>query len=382
MVSTTPGGDGHAPHRFQALDSLRGVAALIVAVEHLGARGPVLGHRFFWLGSIWVDFFFVLSGFVIAAAYGERLAQGFPVRRFLWLRAGRVWPVHLAVLLAYLSIELAVWLSGSAALTGRAAFAAGRAPGDFAVQVLLLQAVIPAAIMTWSIPSWSISVEMLLYGLAALGWRALGRTWWIAGLALALLAGWLLTRPELVGGYHKLLRGLCGFGLGVAAWQVWTLLEPWLQRRSAAVPGLAEGVLATGLVAAILRWGFLPFTLAFDLLFALAVLVFAAQRGWLSRLLLARPCVWLGTISYSLYLVHPLAESLTMRALVRGAGMIGLDAGFAALSGSNRPALLGTYADLAALAALLTAVAAAALCYRLIEQPCREWSRRIAPRIG
>lgn len=374
-----------APHRFQALDSLRGVAALIVAIEHLGAQGPVLGHRFFWLGSLWVDFFFVLSGFVIASAYGERLLAGYPPRRFLWLRVGRIWPVHLIVLLAYLSIELFVWASGSAALTGRAAFGATRGPEDFAVQLLLLQALVPAAIMTWSIQSWSISVEMLLYVLAALGWRRLGRGWWVASLGIALLAGWLMTRPELIGGYHKLLRGLCGFGLGVGVWRAWTWLEPWARKPAGTALSAAELGLSALLVWAILRAGFLPFTLGFDLLFALLVLVFAAQRGVVSRLLLGWPFVWLGAVSYSLYMVHTLAESAAMSALVRLAGALGWQGLFVAGTGANRPALsgaLGLYADLAGLAALLVAVLAAGVMYALVERPLREWSRRIAPRIG
>lgn len=382
MVVSAEGGSGPAPHHFQALDSWRGIAALIVAIEHLAAQGPVLGHRFFWLGSIWVDFFFVLSGFIIAAAYGDRLAQGYPARRFLWLRLGRIWPVHAVVLLAYLGIELLVWLSGSAAITGRTAFAGTRAPGDFAIQLVLLQAVFPAAIMTWSIPSWSISVEMLLYALAALGWRRLGRGGWLAGLVLACIAGWLLTRPDLVGGYHKLLRGISGFGLGMAARQLWTRLGPWLRRQGAERMGLAELALTLAMIGAILRWGFLPFTLGFDLLFALAVLVFAAERGIISRLLLTRPLAGLGTISYSLYLVHSQVETAVTQAIARGAGLLGLGGSFVSAPGSNRPALTGPYADLAALVAVLAAVAAAALCYRLIEHPCRAWSRRIAPRIG
>lgn len=374
-----------APHRFQALDSLRGVAALIVAIQHLGAQGPVLGHRFFWLGSLWVDFFFVLSGFVIASAYGERLLTGYPPRRFLWLRAGRIWPVHLVVLLAYLGIELIVWVSGSATLTGRPAFAFTRSPGDFAVQLLLLQALVPTAIMTWSVQSWSISVEMFLYVLAALGWRRLGRGWWLASLGTALMAGWLMTRPEWIGGYHKLLRGLCGFGLGVVAWRAWTWLEPWARKSAGAAMSTAELGLSALLVWVILRAGFLPFTLGFDLLFAVLVLVFAPQRGMVSRVLLWRPFVWLGAVSYSLYMVHPLAESAAMSAMAWLAGGLGWQGLFVAGASANRPALsgaLGLYADLGGLAALLVAVLAAGAMYALVERPLREWSRRIAPRIG
>lgn len=373
------------PHRFQALDSLRGVAALIVAIEHLGAQGPVLGHRFFFLGSLWVDFFFVLSGFVIASAYGERLVAGFPARRFVWLRLGRIWPVHALVLAAYLGIELAVWLSGSAALTGREAFGLERGPGDFALQVLLLQALVPGAIMVWSIASWSIAVELVLYLLAAWCWRPLGRGWWLASLGAGLAAGLALQFPEQLGGYHKLVRGLCGFGLGTGCWIAWQRWHGLARRGAGVVWSLAELGIAALVGWTILRFGYAGSFLAYDLLFAAMVLIFACQRGALSILLLTRPWVALGTWSYSLYLVHALAESATMTVLARLGAGLGWGWAFTRGSAPNRPAVaaeLGFYADLAGLAALLASVAAAWAIYRLVEQPMRDRSRAFAPRIG
>jgi len=87
--SNLPGGG-----RFVALDSLRGIAALGVAVYHLQGRGqlPVQSGSdlfalpFFANGYLFVDFFFVLSGFVIAAAYGQRLATGLSIRKYMFLR--------------------------------------------------------------------------------------------------------------------------------------------------------------------------------------------------------------------------------------------------------------------------------------------------------
>lgn len=50
---------------------------------------------------LFVDFFFVLSGFVIASTYQERIAGGFSVWRFMLLRLGRLYPLHIAVLVAF-----------------------------------------------------------------------------------------------------------------------------------------------------------------------------------------------------------------------------------------------------------------------------------------
>jgi peptidoglycan/LPS O-acetylase OafA/YrhL len=66
---------GEAKHKYEVLDGLRGVAALCVVMFHIGELvTPDTAHNPFRHTHLAVDFFFVLSGFVIAHAYGERLA--------------------------------------------------------------------------------------------------------------------------------------------------------------------------------------------------------------------------------------------------------------------------------------------------------------------
>ena len=385
MVAAVPDGNPAGGARFEALDSLRGVAALAVAAEHLNAQGPVFGHAFFRSGWLFVDFFFVLSGFVIAAAYGERLRGGFPALRFLWLRVGRIWPMHIVVLIAYLAIELIALAQGGSGLTGRTAFAPERAVSALLVQVLLLQALYTPAMYAWSLQSWSVAVEMVLYALAAIGWRALGRWWWLAGVVFALGAGVLMEFPQQVGLYHKLLRGLCGFGLGAGVFAVWRRLALRLVAAPRAIMTLAEIALCLGVFALLTAYDNGVPIIACDGLFALAVLVFAAERGRVSGLLLTPPLMLGGLLSYSLYMVHPLVESLTMTGLRRIAALAGWGDAFIPVAGNNRPAIgagYGLLADGAALIALACALAAAWAGHRLIEKPARDWSRRIAPRIG
>ena len=86
--------------RFVALDSWRGLAALGVAAYHLEGGGILFDGPPITNMNSFVDFFFVLSGFVLAAAYGERLVQRFPIGRYMLLRLGRVYPLHLVMVLA------------------------------------------------------------------------------------------------------------------------------------------------------------------------------------------------------------------------------------------------------------------------------------------
>src|SRR5258708_32734760 len=92
--------------RFQALDGWRGIAALWVALYHSPFYGHLYGVPLVRNAYLFVDLFFVLSGFVISHAYADRLGDGKAVLVFLIRRFGRLWPLHAAVLSAFVGIEL------------------------------------------------------------------------------------------------------------------------------------------------------------------------------------------------------------------------------------------------------------------------------------
>src|SRR5216683_6021851 len=99
---------------FIALDSLRGICASIVAFFHVDGDAfiktiPVVAN-----GFLFVDFFFVLSGFVIAASYGRKIVDGYSIGKFMFLRLGRLYPLHAFMLLAYLCIAIYKHLQGGA----------------------------------------------------------------------------------------------------------------------------------------------------------------------------------------------------------------------------------------------------------------------------
>jgi len=83
---------------FEAMNGIRGVAALVVVIDHCSTvrwfTGEVAG-RFIDYGPLAVDLFFVMSGFVIAHAYEDRLAQGLTTRNFLLTRLVRLYPLYI-----------------------------------------------------------------------------------------------------------------------------------------------------------------------------------------------------------------------------------------------------------------------------------------------
>ncbi len=90
-------------HRFVVLDALRGIAALFVVAFHLpGQRTSPLSAQ----GPLAVDFFFCLSGFVIAFSYETRLASNVSFKDFAIVRLIRLYPIYAAGSLLGLSVEV------------------------------------------------------------------------------------------------------------------------------------------------------------------------------------------------------------------------------------------------------------------------------------
>jgi peptidoglycan/LPS O-acetylase OafA/YrhL len=89
IQNSTPG--VQIRQRFDVLDGLRGIAAILVMLLHYAAHNGLA-----WFAGAWicVDLFFILSGFVIAHSYGKKIASGLPFRDFLILRIIRLAPLY------------------------------------------------------------------------------------------------------------------------------------------------------------------------------------------------------------------------------------------------------------------------------------------------
>lgn len=365
--------------RFAALDSLRGIAALGVALHHIEAVNGPAGWRLFSHGGLFVDFFFVLSGFVIAAAYGERLAQGFSLARYAVLRIGRVWPLHAAMVLVGLGLEVAAWAFGSQGLSAYAPFSGTHSLGHAFTSFLLLDGYFPDRTNFYSGAGWSISVELLLYALAALAFR--GGKWGIAALMAAGSLGLALHLAglDLPGLTTMVQRGLAGFALGTACW--------FIHRRFAArlrAASLIEGLALAGLLLAIVLADSPTDAALVIVPAALVVLVFAREQGAVSRVLRTAPFEWLGRISYSIYMVHAMIQARIMDLLLLASRGAEVPYAIYDLSGAVpvKRMLLGPLEATLVQGAMIGAVLLAAhFAWRWIEEPARQWSRRLAARL-
>lgn len=369
--------------RFEALDSWRGLCALWVVLYHFRAVSHVYDWDWVRHGDLAVDFFFVLSGFVISHAYGGKLVDGADRFRFLIRRFGRLYPLHFATLAAVFLMELGRWgvSQGVGHPIGRPAFTGDTDLLTLPANLALVHAWGFLREFTWNIPSWSISVEWAL----CLAYAALSllRRPFLVVLVLAVggfgVSVWMGTLPAFpFEGHSALARGVYGFFLGVLVYR----LFGFLTARGWALPGWLEWFAPILLALTVLFKGW-QIDAAPTLLFAALVLIFAGQSGPISRLLIRRPFLFLGEISYSIYLVH----YVLVLAVFGAVAVLGATLGFDGIVEQGRfkaqvVAMPGLWAgDAAAVLFVLLTVGVAALTYKLIETPGRLWFNQLARRI-
>jgi len=381
--------------RFQALDGWRGIAALLVVVYHI----PFFGH-FYPIplvrnAYLFVDLFFVLSGFIISRVYADRLGDVRSVVAFLIRRFGRVWPLHAAILAIFVGIEALKFagLCNGLALH-HAPFSSDHGIGAIMANLALLHAFGLYDHLTWNSPSWSISVEFWTY----VAFAAVFFFWPRRSLAVAVSIAVLAPIAILVLSNHSpvadvtydygALRCLFGFSIGHLTHRVFSTRATICSQRWAGSwwPLIAEATAVLGIAGFVTLAGDGAATMAGPLVFATAIYVFAHEGGPISRLLRSKPARRLGDWSYSIYMTHLLVITVLIEvcgAFEKVAGMrllrpvAGIDGELFALAVPHSVVL----ADGLTLICLGFTVAVSALTFRFIEMPGREYFARLADRI-
>ena len=356
---------------IDSLTGVRGVAAVWVALLH-GSRyapiEPVLGRAASnWVSSGWlgVDLFFVLSGFVISYVHQrdfERL-DGATCWRFLKLRLARIYPAHAAATLVLVPIVLsASWLSLYAFTPETRAEYTG--PKLFYSLTLLNGWGIPDSV-GWNTPSWSVRSEWfayLVFPLVAIVLNRMTSPLAHAGLVVAIFAGMMGLSLVAQGGQTympgvslTLLRVGSEFLIGCALFNIHRHLRA----------GLAFDTLALAATAATVVLGVAALPHFFDFLmimaFAVLILGLSLARGPAAALFSTAPSVYLGRISYSVYLVHSTVLMVVNQVLQRV-----LPGGLAD----------GAFLAVFALVYVGGFLAAGHLLYAFVEEPARSYLRR------
>jgi peptidoglycan/LPS O-acetylase OafA/YrhL len=276
------------------LDGLRGVAAIAVVFHHIG--------RFSAHGYLAVDFFFCLSGYVLALAYEKRFAAGLRPLAYIRLRIERLWPM---IILGAI-LGLSVWRLNPNLITINAERPGSFWPG-FVAQVFLIPLVVPPAMFVFNGPQWSLFFEFVVNALHAVffRWLTLPVLVVVAAISILTLGVSSLHRTHLSVGFNEdtfqlgVARAVYGFTLGIIFFR---LRNKWFPR----LPALPFGVVALVLLLLlILPVKLIPIRpmalidLAFIAVILPVVLMFGVKchsHQWIAT--------QLGRMSYPLYAVH------------------------------------------------------------------------------
>lgn len=292
----------HAHTTTRHLDGLRIVAACAVVVLHYSDyfKDQAVG-RFMiehaWHFNLFVDLFFVVSGFVIARQYLDHVGDAASTGRFLWRRIARIYPLHLATLAFYVAVAIALG-SGVARSDNPARYPFSDLPS----QLLLLHA-FDGARLTFNFPSWSLSAEMFCYVLFPVLAAIVARRKALVvalvvlpALANSLYAEFAGTAPWAdwinKGGAF---RALPGFNLGIACYLYRDRIARW-----PAVPG----ALVTALTAFILLGWLLPPMAALVAIYAVALLAIHSDCAGRSTLFSILGFDRWSSLTYSCYMLH------------------------------------------------------------------------------
>lgn len=366
---------------IKALTGLRLFAAIWVVLFHFrpllaqaapdvsSALAPVLNS-----GAQGVDLFFILSGFVLAWNYLDRMGPSWSTRdtlHFLWMRLARVWPVYLVTLhLAALWIIFTLNVGHVPAENADTLTATSYIRQLFLVQ-LWFQPYFDGS--SWDGPAWSISAEWLAYltfGFLALVIFRLARATRARSLLLLAFATtlppvmFLLASGQFYTPWSWLPRILLQFTAGAIACAAVRRLDPSDRTRILAGVG---SIILVGAIIGTLYWldghpipGVIDSGGVVDLMFVPLVVTLAIGAGTLPRLLSVRALVYGGQISFSLYMVHELVHTAWNWAAEQFELL---------LVGPAGPWLLT--------AVLAVTLACSAVLYHVVEEPARHWMRRM-----
>ncbi|MBD1557834.1 acyltransferase [Vibrio sp. S9_S30] len=311
------------------LTPLRGFAALFVVLYHARLvlfpqwKSSIAGYTYFLeRGYIWVDLFFILSGYVMIHVYRNTFKDGVTLtdwRQFMWLRFSRIYPLFLITLLT-----LIAWESFKASegilfyagplmekwnLAGQAPFEGPYNRGDAILSnLLMLQSMETSGGLSWNISSWSLSIEWLVYlcfpAIALTLLKPFGRSYVVPVIALLMVYALVAQSNSLdhTKSAEALIRGASGFMLG--AWMCSNVSHGWMAKCQG---GFWVWAMVVGVVFSMHFRSSSLSLMSTYVFMTLLVGISAVQmkpKQRLIRILDNRVTQFLGDISYSVYLWH------------------------------------------------------------------------------
>jgi peptidoglycan/LPS O-acetylase OafA/YrhL len=322
---------------IKSLTGIRGIAALYVVIFHLVERN-FGGHLddFLTNGYLSVDFFFILSGFIMSMVHNEFSTNGGGnYSHFMFKRFVRIYPVYFFLLIVTLLIVKIA--SGNT-----------ENPVLFLINALLLQSLLG---FNYISSSWSISTELFAYLIFPALLLFISKTKNITPIVILALASLcyisvnntiLEFSVNVSSGWKSILRCLADYSLGVTSYVLFK-------------NGIVINRLTSYVLTAILVYFLMHRHVDVYIIILCAIIIpsLIDSKNFVSKVLSIKPVHYLGQISYSLYLVHSILLNQ-------------LHFVFDKISYGEKTCIFAS------------SIIVSILTFHFVEKPCRNWLTRYA----
>lgn len=290
----------------------RFIAAMFIVILHFAGNLFIVDNEYIVIQRkhlyLGVDYFYVLSGFVMMIAYGDRKVVN---KKDYWInRIARIYPLHLFTLFLTVLVSLLISINYLAYYKFNLT--------SFLLNTFLLQSWIPQHSLSWNVPSWSVSVEMFFYFLFPFVYYFFFRKFSFKITTIVIFLIWVVSQVSMnlyyfsssYGGYDSLdryflyynpLLHVSTFFIGLWFGQFFRNNYQRLSRNydvQIIVLFMLTTVLVYLLDGMFLHNGLLAIP------FALLILLLASNNGKLTEVFNHKCFVYLGEISFALYLLQ------------------------------------------------------------------------------
>ena len=303
----------YTKQHFIALDALRGLAALFVFLYHAPKLTFITNNSFINASVIFVDLFFILSGFVIYHNYKNHIKSLDDTKHFLIKRFKRLYPLHFYTLMVILWFEIFKFFTFNLLPYADISFPENSLKGFF-TNLFLLNSTPLFQGFTWNGVSWSISAEFFCYVLfviVSLFFFKNKIVTFISAITIIILGYFFFFfnygNLQIIEHFNfSFLRAFIGFFLGIIVY----LIKPnvaFNTNKRFLVFSFTEGVVLVVLVYLTSQLSlFKHHYYVYHTLFTVTILVFSYDGGIISKLFSKTIFQRLGLWSYSIYLNHML----------------------------------------------------------------------------
>jgi len=289
--------------KFLSLETYRGIAALMIAAIHFDVNSPLVNHGL--ANGYFVHFFFTLSGFVIYHNYKDKIHNIYLLKKFIIKRFWRLYPLHLFFLILFLIIEcLKYFIYNHYGLEANNAAFTKNNISAFISNFFLVHTFLTE--YTFNTPSWSISAEMLTYIIFALTIFFTKKIIYISLILIVIFTIRIIDDSYFgssESGYLSLIDCIYCFICGVISNKIYNIIKNESLYKKFK-NNLALLLILISLFSLFLMSG--KILIVLPVIFSLTILFSCEidKSCYLGKLLLNKILIFLGKISYSIYMSH------------------------------------------------------------------------------